>query len=129
MFNLLRRSQLLPILVGIMACQSVQSLNVPEPNSQLEGNPRVVRVMRQDRSVFTIYRPTVKGDSLVGWLDKPVPDTSNAQRVALNLLDIREISLQKVDPTATAGWFFAGALAFLALFVIVIISSIGAEGS
>lgn len=128
MLILRRRIQLLPIAAGIAACHSLQPLNVPAPNDQLEGNPQVVSVTRRDESELTIYRPTVTGDSLVGWLNEPTTDAPSVQRVAVSLFDVREISVRKFDATATAFGFSAGVLAAVVLFALVFITTFH-EGS
>ena len=127
MLTLRRRCQLLPMVAGIAACHSIQSLGVPEPNMQLEANPQVVSVTRRDQSVLTIYRPTVKGDSLVGWLDKPADDALNARPVAVSLSDVRDISVRKIDATATAFAFGAGVIAAVVFFALLFIATF--EGS
>jgi hypothetical protein len=127
MLSLSRRGQLLPIVVGIAACHSVQSVGVPEPGGKLEGNPRMVSVTRQSQSVLTIYQPTVKGDSLVGWLEKPKAHSSNVPRVAVSLSDIREISVRNAETTTTTFAFLGGVLVGVVLLAILLVSSLSIE--
>ena len=112
------------IVAGIVACHSFEPVGVPQPNRQLEGNPQVVIVTRRDESEVTIYQPTVRGDSVIGWLDKPAPDTPGAGRVAVSLSDVREISVRRVDRTGTAvlllGGVMVAAVYLLALLFIMI---------
>ena len=103
------RNPRLLIVAGIVACQSFEPLRVPQPNRQLEGNPQVVIVTRRDEGEVTIYRPIVRGDSVIGWLEQLAPDTSSAQRVAVSLSDVREISVPRLDRTATVVLVLGGA--------------------
>ena len=115
------RNPRLLIVAGIVACRSFEPLGVPQPNRQLEGNPQVVIVTRRDEGEVTIYRPIVRGDSVIGWLEKPAPDTPGAGRVAVSLSDVREISIPGFDGTATAVLVLGGgmvALIFLAFLFI-----------
>jgi hypothetical protein len=128
MLSLSRRAPALTIVVVIVACHSLQSLSVPEPGGKLEGDPQVVSVSRQDHSVLPIYQPTVKGDSLVGWLEKPKADSSNSPRVAVSLFDIREISVRNTEATTTTLAFLGGVLIGAVLVAILILSSLSIEG-
>jgi hypothetical protein len=87
----------------IAACHSTRQLTIPRPGEKLEGSPEVVSVTRRDRSVFTLYRPTMEGDSLVGYLDRPRTDTPPTSRVALHIDEVRDLSTREVDATKTTG--------------------------
>jgi len=123
------RSPLLLILAGFVACHSVQSLRVPEPNYQLEGNPYVVDVTRRDQSVVTIYQPRVRGDSLLGWLENPVPDASSARRTGVSLADVREISVRRFDGTGTAVLLLGGVMVVAVYLLALLFIMISHEGS
>jgi hypothetical protein len=115
------------IVAGIVACHSFEPVGVPQPNRQLEGNPQVVIVTRRDESEVTIYQPTVRGDSVIGWLEKPAPDTSGAGRVAVSLSDVREISVPRFDGTATAVLVLGTGIVAFILFAVLFIFTF--EGS
>lgn len=123
------RSPLLLILAGFIACHSVQSLRVPEPNDQLEGNPYVIDVTRRDQSIVTIYQPRVRGDSLLGWLENPVPDASSARRAAVSLADVREISVRRFDGTGTTVLLLGGAMVVAVYLLALLFIMISHEGS
>jgi len=123
------RSPLLLILAGFIACHSVQSLRVPEPNDQLEGNPYAVDVTRRDQSVVTIYQPRVRGDTLLGWLEDPVPDASSARRTGVSLADVREISVRRFDATGTAVLLLGGVMVVAVYLLALLFNMISHEGS
>jgi hypothetical protein len=124
------RAVIAMILAGLMACHSTRQIAVPQPNGQLEGNPQVVDVTRQDRSVLTVYQPQVKGDSLTGWLDKPSASPASNQRVALNLTEIRNISARQVDAAKTTGAALGGGLILVGILgVIAVAAFLGSIGS
>ena len=123
------RNPRLLIVAGIVACQSFEPLRVPQPNRQLEGNPQVVNVTRRDKSEVTIYRPIVRGDSVIGWLEQPAPDTSNAQRVAVSLSDVREISVRRFDGTGTAVLLLGGVMVVAVYLLALLFNMISHEGS
>jgi hypothetical protein len=87
----------------ISACHSTRQLTIPRTGEKLEGNPEVVSVTRRDRSVFTLYRPSMQGDSLVGYLDRPKTDNPPTSRVAIHIDEVRDLSTRQVDATKTTG--------------------------
>ena len=87
----------------ISACHSTRQLSIPRAGEKLEGNPEVVSVMRRDRSVLTVYRPTMQGDSLIGWLDRPGKGAPPTSRVAFHIDDVRDLSTREVSATKTTG--------------------------
>jgi hypothetical protein len=107
----------------------VQSLRVPEPNDPLEGNPYVVDVTRRDQSIVTIYQPTVRGDSLLGWLENPVPDASSTQRAAVSLADVRAISVRRFDRTGTAVLLLGSVMVVAVYLLALLFITISHEGS
>ena len=123
------RSLLLLIPAGIVACHSVQSLRVPEPNDQLEGNPYVVDVTGRDQSIVTIYQPRVRGVSLLGWLENPVPDASSTQRAAVSLADVRAISVRRFDRTGTAVLLLGSVMVVAVYLLALLFITISHEGS
>ncbi len=122
------RSPLLLIVTGTIACHSFEPVGVPQPNRQLEGNPQVVNVTRRDESEITIYRPIVRGDSVIGWLEQPAPDRSSARRIAVSLSDVREISVRRFDGTGTAGLILGSGIVAFILFALLFITTFQ-EGS
>jgi hypothetical protein len=117
------------VTVLLTGCHTTHQLTIPQPGGRLEGNPEVVSVTRRDRSMFTLYRPAMEGDSLVGYLDRPRGDTPPTSRVALHIDDVRDISTREVDATKTTGLalgtgvIIAGVSALIA--GIIVLSALG----
>jgi hypothetical protein len=126
----IHRALLATLLAALLACHSTRQIAVPQSNGQLQGNPQVVNVSRQDRSVLTVYQPEVKGDSLIGWLDKPSATAPSTQRVALSLTEIRDISATKVDAARTTGAALGGGLVLVGILGLIAIAAfLGSIGS
>ncbi|MGH7580926.1 MAG: hypothetical protein ACREM9_12180, partial [Gemmatimonadales bacterium] len=107
------RFTLQPVLLAasilLPACYSWRSSSVPLQQI-LADQPSQVRVTRADGGRFTLQRPRLSNDTLIGEL----ASSSASGAIAVPLSEVRSLEVRRFDGLETAGWIAGvGATAIL----------------
>ncbi len=88
----------LAVSLPLVACRSWRSPSLPLPEV-VADQPSQVRVIRNDGGRFTLRRPRLSGDTLIGEL----ASSSDKGTIAIPRSDIRSIELRRFDGLKTVG--------------------------
>lgn len=116
------RSVVIAAAVSAMGCTTWKSVSLVE-NSDPSTRPPEIEVLSRG-ATYTVFNPTVAGDSLRGW-----SDYRGTRAVAFALSDVERARVSQFSGGRTALAIGAGTAAALGLWILAIMSSGGISPS